>query len=120
MGEFFKAIERFFTSAWRVLGEYLHIAIPEVTAALLNDLLVVADPIVADLQNQTLTGPQKRDQAFALLEGAAVKAGWDVGHSLLNAAIELAVLKMKATAPTTPVAPGGVFPGGETVPPVAQ
>lgn len=116
MGNLLEAIGRFFTSAWKTLGEYLHIAIPEATAALLNDLLPVADPIIADLQSQQLTGVQKRDQAFTLLQGAAVKAGWDVGASLLNAAIELAVLKMKATQPTSPVAPGGNLPGGETPP----
>lgn len=115
MKNFLEAIGNFFSSAWHTLLQYLHIAIPEVTAALLNDLLKVADPIVADLQSQNMTGAQKRDQAAVLIQAAAVQAGWDVGTSLIHAAIELAVLKLKATAPTGPVAPGGVMPGGETV-----
>ena len=117
MGNLLAALGRFFSSAWKTLGEYLHIAIPEATAALLNDLLPVADPIIQDLQSQNLTGAQKRDQAVALLQSAAIKAGWDVGASLVNAAVELAVMKMKATQPTTPVAPGGNLPGGNTVSP---
>lgn len=115
MGNFLKAIEQFFASAWSKLAVYLHSAIPEATAVILNDLLAAADPIVADLQNQNLTGEQKKTQAFSLLEALAVKAAWDVGASLINSAIELAVLKLKATAPTTPVAPAGNLPGGETV-----
>ena len=115
MGNLLTAIENFFKSAWSTLGAYLHIAIPEATAVLLNDLLASADPIVTDLQNQNLTGQQKKDAAFAALQSVAVKAAWDVGASLINAAIELAVLKLKATTPTTPVAPGGNLPGGNTV-----
>ncbi len=117
MKNFLSAIANFFGSAWHTLLDYLHIAIPEATAALLNDLLQAADPIVADLQNQNLTGAQKKEAAFSALQSVAAKAAWDVGASLINAAIELAVLKLKATTPTTPVAPGGNLPGGNTVTP---
>lgn len=115
MKNFLAAIQGFFSSAWHTLLQYLHIAIPEVTAALLNDLLAVADPIVADLQNQGLSGEEKRKQAVALIQGEVAKAGLDVGLIFIHAAIELAVLKQKALQPTGPVAPGGNLPGGETV-----
>ncbi len=117
MHNFLNAIENFFKSAWATLAQYLKIAIPEATAALLNDLLLAADPIVSDLQNQSLTGPQKREAAFTALSTVATKAAWDVGASLINAAIELSVLKMKQIQPTGPVAPAGVMPGGSTVAP---
>lgn len=116
LGDVLNALGRFFSSAWKTLGEYLHIAIPEATAAVLNDLLQVADPIIQDLQSTSLTGEEKRQQAIALIQGKAIQAGWDVGVSLIHAAIELAVLKNKATQPTSPVADGGVLKGGETGP----
>lgn len=115
MGDFLSAISRFFTSAWRTLGEYLHIAIPEATAVLLNDLLKLADPIVSDLNNNSLSGSQKRDQAYTLLSSAASRAAIDVGTSLINAAIELAVLKMKSNYRIQAVAPNGNLPNGVTV-----
>ena len=115
MKNFLAAIGSFFGSAWHLLLNYLHVAIPEATAALMNDLLTAADPIVADLQNQNLTGQQKKDAAFTLLSSVATKAAWDVGASLINTAIELAVLKLKSTTPTTPVATAGNLPGGNTV-----
>ncbi len=115
MHNFLKAIENFFGGAWHLLLQYLRIAIPDATAALLNDLLAIADPIVADLQNQGLSGEEKRKQAALLIQGKAVQAGWDVGVALIHAAIELAVLKQKALQPTGPVAPGGNMPGGESV-----
>lgn len=118
MKDFLQSIENFFKSAWSTLVQYLHIAIPEATAKALNDLLQLADPIVADLNNQNLTGAQKREQAVSLLQGKVAQIGLDVGISLINSAIELAVLKLKATQPTTPVAIGGNLPSGSTTDPI--
>jgi hypothetical protein len=118
MHGFLTAIENFFKSAWGTLVQYLRIAIPDATAAVLNDLLQAADPIVSDLQNQNLTGPQKREAAFTALQGVATKAAWDVGASLVNVAIELAVQKIHATQSTAPVAIGGNLAGG-VIPPVS-
>ena len=105
MGTLLSAIGKFFSSAWRTLGEYLHIAIPEATAVLLNDLLKIADPIISDINNSSMTNNQKRDHAFSLISQEASKIALDVGSSLINSAIELSVLKLKATTPNTPVAP---------------
>lgn len=119
MKSFLEALKSFFGSVWHNLMDYLHIALPQAWAIVLSDLLPLADPIVMDLQNSTMTGDEKRAHAEALLQTAAVKAGIDATVSLIRSAVGLAVLKMKATAPTTPVAPEGSLPGGSTVMPSA-
>ncbi len=73
MKNFLQAIESFFGSAWHTLLDYLHIAIPEATVALMNEALSLADPIVADLQNQSLTGQQKRDRSLCETQSRAKK-----------------------------------------------
>ena len=113
MHNFLQAIENFFSSAWKGLLTYLKAAIPEATAALLTDLCLAADPIVSDLENQSLTGQQKKDAAVAALSAVATKAAWDVGASLINTAIELAVQKLK----NTPKGNAGVVTTGAGVTP---
>lgn len=118
MKNFINAIKNFFTSAWGLLLDYLHIAIPEETAILLNEVLSLADPIVQDLNNQNLTGLQKRDQAVVLIQAKASQAVLDMGIGLIHAGVELAVLKLKAAQPIGPVAVGGNMPGGEVSSPI--
>ncbi len=117
MGQFLNFLKNFFGGVWHFLLDYIHIALPEEKAIILKDLLTLADPIVSDLNNQSLSGSQKRDAAFTAISAAILKIGKDVAASLVYLAVELAVQRLKSLQPTTPVAPGGVLPGGNTVAP---
>lgn len=92
---FINAFKAFIGSAWHFLTDYIHAALPEAKAILLKDLLELAEPVVSDLNDQSLTGAQKRDQAITLITGKASQAGLEIGTSLLNLAIEMAVQKVQ-------------------------
>jgi len=63
----------------------------------LEKLLPVAVGIVTSLmQNNTLTSEQKRAEAVKQLGDAAKNTGIDVGLSVLNLAVEMALQKVKA------------------------
>lgn len=113
MQEFLDWIKKFFGGVGHVFFSFIAQAIPLEKQIILNDLAPLAAPIVADLENQNLTWQEKRDQAFALLTAAVVKLGWDVGTSLVNLAIELAVQNLQ----TTTSGNQGNLPGGNTTTP---
>lgn len=110
MSEFLTWLGKFFGGVGHIFFSFIAQAIPLEKQIILNDLAPLAAPIVADLENQNLTWQEKRDQALALLTAAAVKLGWDVGTSLMNLAIELAVQNLQ----TTKAGNGGNLPGGDT------
>ncbi len=112
---FINGLKNFLGSVWHFLTDYIHAALPEAKAILLKDLLELADPIVADLNNQDMTGVQKRDQAIQLITGKASQAGLEIGMSLINLAIEMAVQRAKNAQATLP-GNGGVLPGGILTP----
>jgi len=63
----------------------------------LEKLLPIAVDIVTKLaQNNTLTSDQKRTEAVRQLGDAAKSVGIDVGLSVLNLAVEMALQKVKA------------------------
>lgn len=66
-------------------------------ASSLEVLAPVALSVVAKLaRDGGLTSAQKREEAFKQLSEAAKAEGLSAGASVINAAIELAVLKLKA------------------------
>lgn len=97
MGKFLDFVKSFFGSVWHFLADYLHAAIPEATAVVMKDLLPIADTVVQDLSSTTMTGAQKKDAAVTAIQGKLASIGIDVGISLINLAIEMAVQKFKNT-----------------------
>lgn len=98
MGKFLDFIKSFFDSVWHFLADYFHAAIPETTAILLKDVLPIADSVVTTLNDSNLSAKEKKDAAFTAIQGKLVSIGMEVGISLINLAIEMAVQKMKNTA----------------------
>ncbi len=65
----------------------------------LTTLLPIALQIVKDLaQENNIANSEKRQQAFEKLSDAAKNEGMNAGSSLLNLAIEMAVMNLKATS----------------------
>lgn len=113
MGKFLDFIKSFFGSIWHFLVDYLHQAIPEATAIIMKDLLPIADTVVTDLNNQDLSGSQKRDAAFNEITSRLTGIGMEVAAHSIYLAIEMAYSKLVATkAGNEGVLPQGTQLGG--------
>ena len=60
-----------------------------------QDLLSMAAEIVTDLANTDMSSSEKRSAAFDSIKERLVAEGKEVGDSLINLAIEIAVQKLK-------------------------
>jgi len=65
-------------------------------ASSLEKLLPIALVVVAELAVSSLTGSQKKEEAFKRLEEEAKKEGITAGTSILNLVIEMAVAKLRS------------------------
>lgn len=61
-----------------------------------QQLLDLALEIVTDLATSDLSNSEKRDTAFDKIKEKLVEEGKEVGDSLINLAIEIAVTKIKS------------------------
>lgn len=108
MGQFLNFLKSFFGGVWHFLLDYIHAAIPEATAVIMKDLLPIADQEVAIVNDSQMSGAQKRDAAFAAIQGKLASIGLEVAGHLVYLAIEMAVTKLKSV----PDGNTGILPGG--------
>lgn len=86
------------TGVSRNVWSFLAPLLARATADLLETLLPMALAIVTELAATNMSGRDKQRIAKERLQAEAFKAGMDVGASLLNTAVELAVQKLKEGA----------------------
>jgi hypothetical protein len=99
MGRFFSSLFASLNSNARAIIAFLLPVLRNHSGQLLAVALPIAQSIVAGLANQQLPNADKRDQAASQLKGALISQGYataaDIGASLLNLAIEMAVARLK-------------------------
>ena len=66
-------------------------------ATLLEKLAPIALQVVASLATSDKTGPEKREAAVEEIKQAAIQQGIVAGSNVINAAIELALLNLRAS-----------------------
>jgi len=85
------SIKVFFTQVWTWLKPIVKTLISLVSAEILDLVL----DVVRELAATDLTNSEKRDAAFERIKEMLKEEGKDLGDSLINLLIELAVQKIK-------------------------
>jgi hypothetical protein len=84
------------SSAWDFLRPFIAIFLSQIGPILVQ----AATAAVAAQAQRAISGAEKRDGAYGAIEGQLLQAGFAVGTdvttSMINAAIEAAVAKLKA------------------------
>ena len=94
MSDFFSKIKMFFSDVedflWPFIKQFLISSGPIVLAA--------AQKAVLALVASSMTGPEKRDEAFKMILADLKEQGIKAGTALINSAIEAAVARIKEEA----------------------
>ena len=91
--EWFKA---FFNKAIKAFKQFIDEALPLAYQVIMGQLKDVAFYAVVELSQTNLSNEAKRKEAFKKIKEYAIAHGIDARDSLINALIELAVLKLKS------------------------
>lgn len=99
MGKFFATLFSTLNAAARAVLTFIMPVLKSRSGQLLAIALPIAQEIVNGLAHQQMPTAEKRDAAASQLKGALVSQGYaaaaDIGSSLLNLAVEMAVAKLK-------------------------
>ena len=95
--EILKKIEDFLAGLFGKLKDQLEPFCTQFASEYGEVLLDVAAEVVSDLAKGNLSSAEKRDAAFTQITGELKTKGIEIGASIVNSAIEVAVAKLKAT-----------------------
>ena len=96
MKQLFLKLWAWFSGASITFLEFLAPIIASQAAALLEKLAPIALAVAGSLAESGKSGEEKRRQAVEDIKAAAVAQGIDASVSVINTAIELALLNLKA------------------------
>lgn len=96
MKQLFLKLWSWFTGTSVRFLEFLTPILASQTAALLEKLAPIALTVVGSLAESEKTGDEKRRQAVQNIRDVAVAQGIEASASVVNAAIELALLNLRA------------------------
>ena len=89
-----EVIKLYMSKIWTILKPIVKILL----TTLFQEVLNIAVGVVTDLASTDLSNSEKREAAFDQIKEKLAAEGKEVGSSLINLAIELAVQKLKDSA----------------------